>query len=168
MILKWHGEGYTYAAVRYFVLFEAHGVDLLFVAYKQRDLKDEEEFKNHYFYVDRASNKFMKTITPTWEIEEEVESVYLIKTDDDFRKRLHHSYYIMKFVTENEVLTIGAYTDTKNKPTEDNSYLLCTTDFINLLAPSQKVETGKELKDTSFEKMMCLFDKKELAKELLR
>lgn len=167
MKLKWIGSGFSYGAMRDFVMFEAHNVELLFSIHKETELDDDEPGKD-YFSVDRVEHKFAKTITATREIEEEVRSVYLIKTDDEFRKSFQHSYYIMKFAVESTTLTIGAYTDTRNTPTAENSYLLCTTDFINLLAKGEKIEKAEQIKNTSFEKLMCLFDKKELAKELLR
>ena len=101
-------------------------------------------------------------------ISEEIDNVYLINTDDEFRKKFKRSYSILKIETSNTILTIGAYCDNKNKMTPDNIYLLCTTDFINLLAASEKVVSKSQLDGTPFEELSCIIDNKELAKLLLR
>lgn len=166
--INWVGEAFSYGVMRPFVSITAHDVELLFTIQKETELEDEEEFQDRYFALERLSKRDAKTVSKIDDIGEEVESVWFIKTDDEFRRAFKHTYYLLKFYTKNTTLTIGAYSDNKSKPSAENSYLICTTDFINLLAKGVKVEDGVELKDTNFEKMMCIFDKKELAKELLR
>lgn len=165
---NWIGEAYSYGVMRPFISFTAHDVELLFTIQKETELTDEEEFQDRYFTVERIDKKLAKTAAIVEEIYEEVQEIWLIKTDEEFRKRFQHNYYLLKFYTENTTLTLGAYSDTKNTPTAKNSYILCTTDFVNLLAKGEKVERAEQLSNTNFKKIGCLLNKKELAKELLR
>lgn len=166
--INWIGEAYSYGLMRPFISITAHDVELLFTIQKETELQDEEEFQDGYFSVECLNKKAVKTVAVVEEIDEEVEEIWLIKTDDEFRKRFKHTYYLLKFYMPNTALTVGVYSDNKNRATAENSYILCTTDFINLLASGEKVEKAEQLADTNFQKFSCILDKKELAKQLLR
>jgi hypothetical protein len=136
-------------------------VELIYTIHKATSVSDEP------FLIERiAKNK--GTINITREVEEEVSEAHIITTDDDFRKRFKRSYHLIKLVTDTEVITIGAYTDSSKKMAADNLYVLCTTDFINLLARSEKIINADQLNNTHFEPLKCVFSSKELAMELLR
>jgi len=139
----------------------AQNVLLDFIIFKTQDEDEKFPFKTTRIKNDKLAN----IITP---IGEEVLNLYLVRTDDNFRKKFKHSYDLIKFETENYVLTFGAYCDHAFPMTADNLYLQCTIDFINLLTDATKIESSEQLKDTPFEPLACIFDKKELAKELLR
>jgi hypothetical protein len=66
------------------------------------------------------------------------------------------------------VFTIGIYNDNGKKPTVDNSYLLCTTDFVNVLARAEKITGSKQIENTPFAALGSLFNKNELTKKLLK
>lgn len=162
MKFNWIGDAFEYGSRLNFFSISAHNVDLNFVLYPVSDPDDEAVFG-----VQR-SPKNPNTINKETEIDENINEVYLIQTGESFRKSFKRSYRILKFVTDNHVISIGIYNDNGKKPTPDNSYLLCTTDFINLLAESEKIENAEQIKDTPFQELMCIFSKKELAKELLK
>ena len=157
----WRGEGFTYGQKVSFFQITYEDVPLVFCIYKTTSFSDEP------FVIERIK-KNIKSININDEIEEEIKNIYLIKTDDDFRKEFKRSCYILKFVTETEVVTIGAYTDNQKKMTPDNLYLLCERDFINVLAKGELVESVEQIEMTAFDPLKPIFNKKELAKELLR
>jgi hypothetical protein len=158
--LNWLGEGFTFGKKTKFFCINAHGLDLVFSIYKSSGVDGA-------FGIHRES-KNTKTINKERIIDEEVKSMLLIKTDDEFRNKFKHSYYILKLETDNYVANLGAYCDTRNPMSVDNIYLLCTTDFVNLLAEGKKVELAEDLRDSNFESLMCLIDENEMTKELLR
>ena len=163
LIFKWYGEGFNYGQKVKYLCLEANQVELIFAIHKSTSLSDEP------FIIERT-NKNANTIVIHHEADVIVDDVHLIKTDDDFRKKFKHSYYILKFVTrsDNHVITIGVYSDSDKKLNSNNCYLLCTQDFINLLASSVIVREPEQLVGTTFEPLKCLFSKKELAIELLK
>jgi hypothetical protein len=134
-------------------------VDVNFVIYKTQDLDEENPFK---VGIIKTKNKESDNI------DEEIKNIYLIRTDEIFRKKFNHYYDVLKLETENNIITFGAYSDSKNKPNSDNISLLCTIDFINLLAPITVVTDYRQLKDTPFKFFGCLLEKKELSKILLQ
>ena len=160
-VFDWIGEGFSYGQKVNFFQITTEEVPLVFCIYKTTSFSDEP------FVIERVS-KNIKSINIQNEIEEEIKAVYLIKTDNDFRKKFRRSYYLLKFITELEVVTIGAYTDNEKRMTPDNLYLLCEKDFINILAKAEKVESISQLAITAFDPLKSIFDKKELAKDLLR
>lgn len=162
MKFNWIGDAFEYGSRLNFFSISAHNVELNFVLYPVSDPDDDA-----IFGIQRSS-KNPNTINKEIEIDEDIEEVYLIETDNDFRKKFKRSYQMMKFVTSDHVISVGIYNDNGKQPTPDNSYLLCTTDFINLLADSKKIENADQIKDTPFRELMCIFSKKELAKELLK
>lgn len=157
------GTAPMYGKVLQFASFKVQDILLEFVIYPTQD--DSEPFP---FKVQRFMRKAEGVPKVVNSLHEEVKNIYYINTDDEFRKKFKHYYNIIKFETENNILTFGAYSDSSAVPTPDNIYLICTKDFVNLLAPSKKLETPDQLKDTPFEILSCMLDKKELAKELLR
>lgn len=161
MIFDWIGEGFTYGQKVSFFQITSEDVPLVFCIYKTTSFSDEP------FVVERIS-KNIKSINVNHEIEEEIKNVYLIKTEDDFRKKFKRSYYILKFETESNIITIGAYTDNEKRMKPDNLYLLCEKDFINILARADLVESVDQISTTAFDPLKPIFNKKELAKELLR
>lgn len=164
IIFKWHGDGFSFGQkVDYFCLEISNiEVELIFCIHKSTSLSDEA------FKIERA-NKNVNTINIRNEIDEKVQAVYLVKTDETFRKKFKRSYYIIRFFLENEsVFSIGAYSDSEKRMTANNCYLICTLDFINLLADASKIIGPEQLVGTIFEPLKCLFSKKELAIELLK
>ena len=161
MIFDWIGEGFTYGQKVSFFQITSEDVPLVFCIYKTTSFSDEP------FVLERIS-KNIKSINIKHEIEEEVKNVYLIKTDDVFRKKFKRSYYVVKFETESNVITVGAYTDNHMRMKPDNLYLLCEVDFINILARADLVESVDQISTTAFDPLKPIFNKKELAKELLR
>ena len=161
MIFDWIGEGFTYGQKVSFFQITSEDVPLVFCIYKTTSFSDEP------FVIERIS-KNIKSINIQHEIEEKVDAVFIIKTDDDFRKKFKRSYYLLKLVTESEVITIGAYTDNEKRMKPDNLYLLCEKDFINILARADLVESVDQISTTAFDPLKPIFNKKELAKELLR
>ena len=143
----------------YFFSTYSYGVELKFSIFKTQDEKEIFPFKiivNNFKPTDKSV------------INEEIKNIFLIRTDEKFRKKFKHHFDIIKFITDNYIVTIGSYSDTSNPPTSDNIYLVCTEHFVNLLAPTVKVTSVEQLKNTPFESLACVFDKKELAKVLLK
>lgn len=163
MKLNWLGEAFKYGRALEFFSITSFGIEQVFYIFSISDEESHDIFKIEY-----SKEINTKVIETTEEIEEPVKSVFLIKTDDDFRKRMKRSYYLLKFVTDNEVFTVGIYNDNGKKPTVDNSYLLCTTDFINVLTRAEKVTTSEQLEGTPFEELGSIFNKNELTKKLLK
>lgn len=161
MTFDWIGEGFTYGQKVSFFQITSEDVALVFCIYKTTSFSDEP------FVIERIS-KNIKSININHEIEEEVKGVYMIQTDDVFRKKFKRSYYLVKFVTESDVITIGAYTDNDKRMKPDNLYLLCERDFVNILAETKIIESVEEIADTAFDPLKPIFNRKELAKELLR
>lgn len=157
---NWIGDGFAFGSKVKFFSVSAHGLELVFSIFKQSD--------GECPFAVRRESKNTKTVNKERMIDEDVKNIYLIRTDSAFRKKFRHSYYVLKFETENFVVNIGAYADSMEAMTPNNSYLLCTTDFINLLAEYQKIETAEQLAESSFSPLMCLIDKNEMTKELLR
>lgn len=164
MKLNWIGEAPWYGRNLNFMYFTSFGVDQYFYIY---GVSDDEE-SNHLFKVKYADEVNTMMMGHWGEVYEDIESVHLIKTDEDFRKRMKRSYNLLKFVTDSEVLTIGIYNDDGKIPTLDNSYLLCTIDFVSILAESERVTSSDQLKGTPFEEMGSLFNKSQLTKRLLK
>jgi hypothetical protein len=157
---NWLGDGFSFGQKVKFFSVSAHGLELMFSIYKHAT-------EEGVFSIKRET-KSLKTINKNFTIDEDVKNIYLIKTDVDFRKKMKHSYHIIKFETESHIVNIGAYSDSLDEMTPNNSYLLCTSDFINLLAPTEKIEDIEQIRDTCFNPLMCLLDKNEMTKELLR
>ena len=161
MTFDWIGEGFTYGQKVNFFQITSEDVPLVFCVYKTTSFSDEP------FTLERIS-KNIKSINIQHEIEEDIKNVHIIKTDDAFRKKFKRSYYLVKFETEENIITVGAYTDNDKRMTPDNLYLLCERDFINILAPSKIIESVEQVSHTAFDPLKPIFNKKELAKELLR
>jgi len=157
---NWLGDGFSFGQKVKFFSISAHGLELVFSIFKHAT-------EDGVFSI-RRETKNIKTINKSTTVEEDVKNIYLIKTDNDFRKKTKHSYHIIKFETENYIVNIGAYSDSQNEMTPNNSYLLCTSEFINLLAPTEKIEDIEQIRNTCFNPMMCLLDKNEMTKELLK
>jgi hypothetical protein len=163
MTFNWVGSAFHYGKlIRYFSI-TYDDVELVFIIYRT-----EDEESDSVFEIQRVTKKDCRSVRKDNQIYEEINEVFYIHTDDDFRKKYKHSYDILKFVCESTVVTIGAYNDSKVKMDRGNPYLVCTIDFINILAESVKITDEQQLKDTSFDKLRCIFSKRELAKELLR
>jgi hypothetical protein len=162
LIFKWYGSGFDYGQKVKFFCLEIDQVELIFTIHKSTHLSDEP------FLIERSTKKNVNTITTEHESGEVVSSIHLIKTDENFRKKFKRSYYLLKFITADQVFTIGAYSDSSSKMNAMNSYLLCTHEFINLLADSVVVTEPQQIMNTAFECLKCLFSKKELAIELLK
>lgn len=157
----WTGKSFSFGQKVNFFQITFEEVPLVFCIYKTTSFSDEP------FVIERVS-KNIKLIEIQHEIEEEIKEIHLIKTDDDFRKKFKRSYYLLKFITENDIITLGAYTDNQKRMTPDNLYLLCEIDFINILAKSDLVESIDQIAMTAFDPLKSILNKKELAKELLR
>ena len=157
----WTGKSFSFGQKVDFFQITFEEVPLVFNIYKTTS------FSNEPFVIERIS-KNIKLIEIRHEIEEEIKEIHLIKTDDDFRKKFKRSYYLLKFITENDIITVGAYTDNQQRMTPDNLYLLCERDFINILAKSELIESIDQIAMTAFDPLKSIFSKKELAKELLR
>ena len=158
---NWIGEGFNYGQKMKFFCISKEGVQLTYAVYKTTSVSDM------LFKIERA-RKNTSTIKIDREIEEPIKAVFLVKTDDDFRKKFKRSYDILKLATESRVITIGAYTDNEKRMSTDNLYLICDIDFINLLADATKIESIEQIIGSPFEPLKVLFDKKELALELLK
>ena len=161
---NWLGQGMHFGVQTKFFSLNAHGIDLIFSIHKNPSFLEGEPM----FIINREPKKNIGTINKERVVNELINEVYLVITDTDFRKRTKHSYYLLKFVTESSVMSIGGYSDSPYQMTPDNSYLVCTVDFINLIAKMTKVESMDPLLETGFKPLICLFDKNELTKELLR
>ena len=157
----WTGKSFSFGQKVDFFQITFEEVPLVFNIYKTTSFSDEP------FVIERVS-KNIKLIEIQHEVEEEIKETHLIKTDDDFRKKFKRSYYLLKFITENDIITLGAYTDNQKKMTPDNLYILCERDFINILAKSELIESIDQIAMTAFDPLKSTFNKKELAKELLR
>jgi len=157
----WIGEGFSFGQRVKFFQITYEDVLLVFCIYKTTLFSDEP------FVIERIT-KNIKSINIQHEIEEEIKDIHLIKTDDNFRKKFKRSYYLLKFITENDVITIGAYTDNQKKMMPDNLYLLCERDFINVLAKTDIIKSIDQIAMTAFDPLKSTLNKKELAKELLR
>jgi hypothetical protein len=155
---NWIGQGFSFGQQMKFFCISAHALDLVF------SIRRDSE--GHGFVITRET-KNIKTINRLVKIEEDVKNIFLIVTDEAFEKKFKRAYYILKFETENYVATVGTYTDNVGYGVA-NTYVLCTTDFINLLAATVKVETADQLRLTDFGSLMCIIDKNEMTKELLR
>jgi hypothetical protein len=155
MKLNWLGSGFIFGERRKFASFSAFDVELNFTI-SHSSIDDS---------VIIQEMKLSKTINHDLEVNQEVVKVYKIITDEKFNKKLNRHYELLKFATEDFVITMGLYKDdlrSNSKP-----YLVCSNDYINLLAETEVVEDAEVLRATIFEPMMCLFSKKELAKALL-
>jgi hypothetical protein len=161
MIFDWIGESFLFGQKASFFQITYENVSLVYSIYKTTKLSD------YPFKIERVS-KNIKNVNVQHEIEEKISDVYLIHTDDHFRKKFKRSYSILKFVVGSDVVTIGGYTDNEKRMSSDNVYVICGKDFINILAKAEKIENASQLDNTPFEDIKPIFDKKELAKELLR
>lgn len=157
----WIGEGFSYGEKTRFFSITTEGVQLVFCIYKTTSFSDEP------FVIERIS-KNINSINIETPIEEEIKNIYMVNTDDFFRKKFKRSYYLLKIETESEVITLGAYTDNNRIMTPDNLYLLCNTDYINILARTELVTEVEQIDYTAFKPLKAIFNKKELAIELLR
>jgi hypothetical protein len=158
---NWIGEGFNYGQKVKFFCVTKEGVELIYIVYKTTSFSDE------FFKIERVHRSAV-SVNIIREIEEPILGIFIIKTDDEFRKKFKRSYYLLKIITETQAITIGAYTDNDRKVSPDNLYLLCDSDFINILTRIKKVEFIGQIVGTVFEPLKVLFDKKELALELLR
>lgn len=159
---SWIGNGFEYGQRLDFFAFSIKGIELVFFIYPTGDPDSK-----HPFSINKIDKKM--TANKIDIIEEKVKSIHLIETDDDFRKRFKRSYNIIKITTaEEKTITIGSYCDSDRKPTSENSHVVCTMDFINLLSKSINITTADQLDSTPFEAIKCVISKKELAKELLK
>lgn len=157
----WIGEGFNYGKKINFFSITTEDVQLIFCIYKTTTFSDEP------FVIERAT-KNINSINIQNEIEEEIKNIYIVKTDDFFRKKFKRSYYLLKFETESRIITVGAYTDNRMAITPDNMYLVCEGSYINILAETEVVESAEQLDGTAFGPLKAIFNKKELAKELLK
>lgn len=157
----WLGDSFYFGQKASFFKVTTDKVSLTYAIYKTTKLSDRP------FKVER-SDKNTKTVNIHYEIEERVKDIYLVNTDDHFRKKFKRSYSLLKFVTDDNVISIGGYTDNEKRMASDNVYIICSKDFINVLAKTDKIEDVSQLDNTPFEETKPIFDKKELAKELLR
>lgn len=156
MIVRWIGAGFVFGERRRFVSFDAFDVELNFtIAFSSVDSS-----------VEIQEMKLSKTINHETDIEQEVTEVHKIITDKEFNKKFNRHYELLKFVTEDFVVSVGSYWDDLKR--NSKPYLVCGDEFINLLADSDIIENEDDLRGTIFEPMMCLFSKKELAKTLLQ
>jgi hypothetical protein len=152
LILNWIADIFIYGERRKFVSFRAFDVELNYTL-----IADED----NSFRVEE--HKLKKTADSLIHVNQDVVNSQLIITDSVFRKKFKRDYKLMKFVTEDVVLTFGSYKEGDRLP-----YLVCTIDFINLLVKSERVIDGHNLFGTEFEPMAALFDKSELAKFLIK
>jgi uncharacterized protein Veg len=159
---NWIGEGMHYGQDTHFFCLRAFNIDLVYSINKRTKMSDGEES----FLINRETQKSIGSINKNRTVDETINSVFLIKTDDAFHKKFKHSYYLLKFVTESNVITIGKYVDNINA--SNSFYLICGTDFINLLAEAKKIESADDIRETAFKPLMCIFDRNEMTKELLR
>lgn len=158
---NWLGQGMHYGQNVSFFCLTAFNIDLVYSISKKTKMSDEEES----FIINRETQKTIGSINKNRIVDETINNVLLIKTDEAFHKKFKHSYYLLKFVTENNVVTIGRYSDNISN---SSFYLICGTDFINLLAEAKKIELADDIRDTVFKPLMCVFDRNEMTKELLR
>jgi hypothetical protein len=161
---NWIGTGMHYGANTKFFSLNAYGIDLVFSIHKNPTFSEGD----CTFLIHREPKKDLGTINKERVVNETITDVFLIITDSEFRKKTRHSYYIVKFITESAVITVGAYSDSPYEMTPDTCYLLCTDDFINFIANLNRVSDKEPLLDTGFRSLLCVFDKNELTKELLR
>ena len=161
MIFDWIGEGFIFGQKVSFFQITTEGVPLVYSIYRTTTLSDNP------FSIERIK-KNINHINIKHEIEEEVKRSFIIETDDDFRKKFKRSYKIIKLETENSVITIGGYTDNEKRMSADNTYILCEKDFINILAKAEFIKDVNMLDNSPFEPIKPIFDKKELAIELLK
>ena len=156
MKISWVGSGFVFGERRRFVSFEAFEVELNFTI-------SESSIDSS---VEVQEMKLSKTINHETEVHQEVKEVHKIITDEAFNKKFNRHYELLKFVTEDFVISFGSYKDDLRR--HARPYLICSDDYINLLAKSDLVEEAEDLLGTIFQPMMCLFSKKELAKTLLQ
>ncbi len=161
MTFDWIGEGFLYGRKLAFFQITTEGVPLVFTIHEGNELTD------HPFVVQRIK-KNIKSINIEHEIEEEISKIHIIQTDNVFRKKMKRSYSLLKIIAGDQIITIGAYTDNKKIMKSDNLYILCERDFINILASSELLTSSEQINGTPFEVLAPIFNKKELAKELLR
>jgi hypothetical protein len=162
MTFNWIGSGFLFGVFLDFFSITAFGVEQIFQIYKSND-------EDQIFYIKKAKDVKNNLIEKNKEVYEKINNIYLIKTDDEFRKKYKRTYNLLKFECENnEVITIGAYTDSKNIPTPDNTYILCENDFINILAKPKIITSHKDLEETEFNGLKSILNKNELTKELLK
>jgi|SRR5208337_452764 len=159
---NWLGQGMHYGQDTYFFCLTAFNIDLVYSINKKTKMSDGEES----FIINRVTQKSIGNVNKNRTVDETINNVFLIKTDEEFHKKFKHSYYLLKFITENNVITIGKYSD--NVVPNASFYLICSTDYINLLADTKKVECADDIRETAFRPLMCVFDRNEMTKELLR
>ena len=162
-IFNWYEEKILFGNSVYVFNISVEGVELNFILRYTNDVDKADKV----FEINVCKDLIKKTQNSI-DIYEEIINTYLISTDDEFRKKFKRSYNLIKFETQNNIITIGMYNDTPFKPTSNNSYLLCTTDFINILAKTTLVNEKQCLMGTQFEELSCLFDQKDLARILLK
>ena len=160
IIKIWKDLGF--GVTSHFLLTESHSIESVFAVHKVTSADQPYPFK-----IERL-RKTHQMVFRARHIEEEVLETFLFITDDEYRKKFSRSYHLIKFVMSSEIVTVGAYADSKTPLDYGNAYIICTNDFINLLAPSTKVESAEQLDGTGFEAFQCLYDKNEMAKALLR
>lgn len=143
------------------LLIQSQGIDSVFSIHKNTS----EEI---YPFKLQRSRFSAALVHKTKKINEDVKETFLFITDNEFRKKFSRSYHLIKLVTETEIITVGAYSDSKAPLDCGNAYILCTNDFINLLSAGIKIEEADQLNGTGFEAFKCLYDRNEMAKALLR
>lgn len=164
MKFNWIGKGFLYGEYMNFFSITAFNVEQVFYIYKTLD--EDETF---IFNIKNADKIEKNTIETSEDIGENVNYIHLIETDEWFRKKYKRSYNLIKFECENDIIiTIGTYTDSRNIPTPNNSYLLCGSDFVNVLAESRYIWSSKDIYNTPFHNLASILNKNELTKQLLK
>lgn len=164
MKFNWIGRGNLYGEIISFFSITSFDVEQVFYIYKST-MDDDDQI----FYIKSAKKMDTHLITIDNEIDEKINYIHLIETDDEFRKKYKRSYNLLKFECENNIIvTMGTYTDSRSKPIPDNSYLLCQTDFVNILAGSRFVSSVDDIHNTPFQELGSILNKNELTKQLLK
>jgi len=161
MTFDWIGDGFMYGMKMTFFQITTEGVPLIF------NIRKSSSESDYPFTIERIK-KNVNSINITSVLDGDVKSVFIFNTDDIFRKEFKRSYSILKFVMEDEIITLGAYTDNVKKMTPDNLYILCDDGFINILANGYRIFSDDQLEGTAFTSLAPIFNKKELAKVLLK
>lgn len=156
LIFKWIGSGHNYGRNINFFCINAFQIDMIFSICRLDDS----------FIVASEPTKNIKTINTKRIIDEEIKNILLIRTGEDFRKKFSRDYCLLKFETENRIINVGSYSDRIDPPVQ--CHIICTSDFISLLADAVKIENADQLKDTKFETLACLLSRNNMTIELLK
>jgi len=164
MMFNWTGSGFLYGERLNFFSITSFDVEQIFYIYTST-MDDDDNI----FYIKNARKINKNVISIDEYIDEKVKYIHLIETDDEFRKNFKRSYNLIKLECEHDtIITIGSYTDSKAKPIPDNSYILCQSDFVNVLAESKYIESADDIVNTSFYGLSSILSKNELTKQLLK